>query len=78
MKIVLIDSTWLYSGSANLTGAGLGSRTREGRNNFEIGTITIDQKEIELVELLLQDIWIGSECKNCYQKSKGYCDGIIE
>ncbi|MGC9779577.1 MAG: phospholipase D family protein [Candidatus Heimdallarchaeota archaeon] len=76
MKVVLVDSTWLYFGSANLTGAGLGSRTREGRNNFEVGTITIDQKAIEPVELLLQDIWIGSECKNCYQKNKGYCNGI--
>ncbi|MGC9779582.1 MAG: hypothetical protein HZR80_10105 [Candidatus Heimdallarchaeota archaeon] len=76
MKFVLVDSTWLYFGSANLTGAGVGSRTREGRNNFEIGVITIDQKTIEPVELLLQDIWIGSKCKNCYQKQKGYCEGI--
>ncbi|MGC9779587.1 MAG: phospholipase D family protein [Candidatus Heimdallarchaeota archaeon] len=76
MKVILIDSTWLYFGSANLTGAGLGSRTRDGRNNFEIGTITIDQKAIEPVELLLQDIWIGSKCENCFQKQKGYCKGI--
>lgn len=71
MKSLIVDSTWLYFGSANLTGAGLWSRTREGRNNFEIGTITIDQKAIESVELLIQDIWIGSKCNSCYQKSKG-------
>ena len=63
-------------GSANLTGAGIGSRTHKGKNNFEVGTITIDQRVIEPIEVQLQDIWIGSECKNCYQKSKGYSEGI--
>lgn len=55
---------------------GIGSRTRKVKNNFEVGTITIDQKAIEPIEVQLQDIWIGSECKNYYQKSKGYCKGI--
>ncbi|MHA1122701.1 MAG: phospholipase D family protein [Candidatus Heimdallarchaeota archaeon] len=76
MKIVLIDSTWLYFGSANLTGAGLGSRSRKGRNNFEMGTITVDQSAISEVEKLLEDIWSGKHCTNCYQKQKGYCKGI--
>ena len=66
----------MYFGSANLTGAGIGSRTRKGKNNFEIGTITIDQRVIEPVEVQLQNIWIGSECKGCYQKQKGYCERI--
>ena len=76
MKIVLIDSTWLYFGSANLTGAGLGSRTRKGRNNFEIGTITLDEQVITQTEQLLTEIWKGEHCENCYQKQKGYCKGI--
>ena len=66
----------MYFGSANLTGVGIGSRTRKGKNNFEIGTITIDQNIIEPIEIQLQDIWIGSECNNCYQKQKRYCKGI--
>jgi len=70
MKIVLIDSTLLYYGSAKLTGAGIGSRTRKGKNNFEVGTITINQRAIEPVEVQLQDIWIASECNDCYQKQK--------
>ncbi|MGC9779592.1 MAG: phospholipase D family protein [Candidatus Heimdallarchaeota archaeon] len=77
MKIILIDSTWLYFGSANLTGAGLGSRTRKGRNNFEIGTITIDESVISQTESLLQEIWGGEHCKDCYQKQKKYCKGIL-
>lgn len=76
MKIVLIDDAWLYFGSANFTGAGLGSRTREGRNNFEIGSITVDKEVIREVEDLLNNIWNGQHCVNCYQKQKGYCQGI--
>ena len=76
MKIILIDSTWLYFGSANLTGAGLGSRTRKGRNNFEIGAITIDENIIYQTESLLHEIWEGKHCKDCYQKQKKYCKGI--
>jgi len=77
MKVILVDGTWMYFGSANLTGAGIGSRTRKGRNNFEIGTITIDQRAIEPIETQLQDIWIANECKDCYQKQTGYCEGIF-
>ncbi|HUU78845.1 MAG TPA: hypothetical protein VMX55_10895 [candidate division Zixibacteria bacterium] len=51
----------MYFGSSNLFGAGIDSRTRKGKNNFEIGTITINQKIIEPVEVQLQNIWNGSE-----------------
>ncbi len=76
MKVVLVDSTWLYFGSANLTGAGLGSRSRKGRNNFEMGTITVNPSAISEVENLFEDIWNGKHCQGCYQKQKGYCKGI--
>ena len=56
----------MYFGSANLTGAEIGSRTLKGRNNFEIGTITIDQRVIEPIEVQLQNICIGSEFNGCY------------
>ncbi|MCF2144734.1 MAG: phospholipase D family protein [Candidatus Heimdallarchaeota archaeon] len=76
MKIIVVDGTWAYFGSANLTGAGLGSRTRKGKNNFEVGTITIDQKVVKAIDSQLQQIWNGNECQGCYQKQKGYCKGI--
>jgi len=76
MKAIIVDGTWMYFGSANLTGAGIGSRTRKGKNNFEVGTITIDQKAIAAIEYQLEQIWNGNECKGCYQKQKGYCKGI--
>lgn len=73
---ILVDGMWMYFGSANLTGTGIGSRTRKGRNNFEVGTITIDQRAIGPIEAQLHDIWVGNECKDCYQKEKNYCRGI--
>lgn len=76
MKVIIVDGTWMYIGSANLTGAGIGSRTRKGKNNFEAGTITIDQKAIDAIEYQLEQIWNGNECKGCYQKQKGYCKGL--
>lgn len=76
MKVIIVDGTWAYFGSANLTGAGMGSRTKKGRNNFEIGTITVDREAISVIEKLLWLIWSGDQCQGCYQKQKGYCKGI--
>jgi len=54
----------------------MGSRTRKGRNNFEIGTITVDREATSVIEKLLWQIWSGDHCQGCYQKQKGYCKGI--
>src|SRR5262249_24356289 len=40
-KAVIVDAAWVYLGSANLTGAGLGAKA-EGRRNFELGFCTED------------------------------------
>src|SRR5688572_30507137 len=40
-KCVLVDGAWLYLGSANLTGAGLGAK-HEHKRNFELGFVTED------------------------------------
>jgi len=55
----------------------MGSRTRKGRNNFEIGTITVDREAISVIEKLLWQIWSRDHCQGCYQKQKGYCKGIM-
>src|SRR5260370_13016403 len=41
LKAVIVDGGWLYVGSANLTGAGLGARGDDKRN-FEIRFTTAD------------------------------------
>lgn len=63
-KAVLIDGAWLYVGSANLTGAGLGAKHVNGRN-FELGLVTEDFDTIDRVSALFDAVWSGAECKTC-------------
>ena len=67
MKIVLIDSSRLYLGSANLTGAGLGRKSRN-RRNFEFGLFTTDTRVISWITNIVRDIWEGNHCSDCGTK----------
>jgi phosphatidylserine/phosphatidylglycerophosphate/cardiolipin synthase-like enzyme len=63
-KAVLVDGAWLYLGSANLTGAGLGAKD-EHRRNFELGFGTEDFELIDRVSALYEAVWSGAECGPC-------------
>jgi phosphatidylserine/phosphatidylglycerophosphate/cardiolipin synthase-like enzyme len=63
-KAVLVDAAWVYLGSANLTGAGLGAKG-DGRRNFELGFCTEDFEVIDRVTALYQAVWAGAECASC-------------
>jgi len=63
-KAVLVDGAWVYLGSANLTGAGLGAKSDE-RRNFELGFCTEDFEVIDSVSALYQAVWTGAECGAC-------------
>jgi phosphatidylserine/phosphatidylglycerophosphate/cardiolipin synthase-like enzyme len=63
-KAVLVDSAWLYLGSANLTGAGLGAKGPHKRN-FELGFVTEDFDLIDRVTALYESVWAGRECAEC-------------
>jgi phosphatidylserine/phosphatidylglycerophosphate/cardiolipin synthase-like enzyme len=63
-KAVLVDGAWLYLGSANLTGAGLGAKHDDARN-FELGLVTEDFDTIDAVSALFEAVWGGSECARC-------------
>jgi phosphatidylserine/phosphatidylglycerophosphate/cardiolipin synthase-like enzyme len=63
-KAVVVDGAWLYLGSANLTGAGLGAKG-DGRRNFEVGVCTEDFETIDRVSALFQAVWSGAECASC-------------
>ncbi|MCP3101007.1 phospholipase D-like domain-containing protein [Myxococcus sp. K15C18031901] len=63
-KAVLVDGAWVYLGSANLTGAGLGAKADTARN-FELGFATEDFDVIDRVTALYEAIWSGAECKGC-------------
>ncbi len=66
-KIVVIDGIWAYTGSANITGAGLGAKS-SNRRNFENGFITNEEKLITPIMDQFDSVWNGSQCKACDRK----------
>ncbi|HBE43477.1 MAG TPA: phospholipase [Bacteroidales bacterium] len=73
-KHIIIDGKFAYSGSANLTGAGLGIKSANTRN-FEAGFVTNDLKIIESIMNQFDEVWLGRYCKDC--KRKQYCQDPI-
>lgn len=70
LKAVVIDGGFAYTGSANLTGAGMGAKS-EHKRNFESGIITNDQAIVEKVMEQFDNIWRGTHCPPC--KRKKFC-----
>lgn len=64
-KCVIIDGTFIYSGSANLTGAGIGARNINKRN-FESGFISDDYGIVSAVMKQFDDVWMGAYCGSCH------------
>ena len=67
-KSVRVDGAWVYLGSANLTGAGLGAKHPDGRN-FELGLVTEDFDTVDRVTALFESVWSGAECARCRLRS---------
>jgi phosphatidylserine/phosphatidylglycerophosphate/cardiolipin synthase-like enzyme len=66
-KCVIVDGTFAYSGSANLTGAGMGAKSGRTRN-FESGIITDDRTLVSAVMKQFDEVWIGGFCGKCLRK----------
>jgi phosphatidylserine/phosphatidylglycerophosphate/cardiolipin synthase-like enzyme len=69
-KSVIVDGRFVYTGSANLTGAGMGAKTAD-RRNFEAGIVTNDKQIVAKVAEQFDRIWRGEHCKSC--KRKKFC-----
>lgn len=69
MKLLIIDGRWLYLGSANFTGAGLGARQAQSRN-FELGILTDDEYLLDASQATFERIWSGAECGSCRLRAK--------
>lgn len=67
LKSVIIDGKFAYTGSANLTGAGMGRKSKS-RRNFEAGVITDDTRLVEAIMKQFDDIWRGEHCRQCQRK----------
>lgn len=66
-KIVAIDSEWVYIGSANMTGAGMGMKSAQNRN-FEAGILTDDPALIDAAMAHYDAVFCGSFCTRCGKK----------
>jgi len=73
-KHIVVDGEFAYTGSANLTGAGLGIKSANTRN-FESGIITTDPGFIEAIMNQFDQVWMGKYCKNC--KRRDFCPDPI-
>jgi phosphatidylserine/phosphatidylglycerophosphate/cardiolipin synthase-like enzyme len=69
-KSVIVDGKFAYSGSANLTGAGMGAKS-DGKRNFESGIITRDPGLVGKIMQQFDELWMGQHCPGC--KRKKYC-----
>jgi phosphatidylserine/phosphatidylglycerophosphate/cardiolipin synthase-like enzyme len=74
-KSVVVDGRFAYSGSANLTGAGMGAKS-ESRRNFESAFITSDENLIQQIAGQFDDLWMGKFCKACQRKE--FCSNFSE
>jgi len=73
-KHIIIDGKIAYTGSANLTGAGLGIKGKNTRN-FESGFVTSDPSLVEQIMKQFDEVWMGKYCHTC--KRKEYCGDPI-
>lgn len=73
-KHIIIDGKFAYTGSANLTGAGLGIKSADTRN-FESGFITTDPEIVEAIMNQFDEVWMGKFCKSC--KRREFCGDPI-
>ncbi len=63
-KAVIVDAAWMYLGSANLTGAGLGAKSPT-RRNFEAGVCSAAPELIDPVLTWFDELWEGALCEDC-------------
>jgi phosphatidylserine/phosphatidylglycerophosphate/cardiolipin synthase-like enzyme len=64
LKMIAVDGSRLYLGSANFTGAGLGAKG-DNRRNFEAGVLTDDDVMLDEMQGTFDAIWSGRECQGC-------------
>jgi phosphatidylserine/phosphatidylglycerophosphate/cardiolipin synthase-like enzyme len=74
-KTVIVDGAFVYVGSANWTGAGLGAKGA-GRRNFELGFAGADDGLLDRAQEMLDRIWRGGACKGC--KVRDLCPAPLD
>lgn len=70
MKVFIVDGECAYVGSANLTGAGIGSKS-DTRRNFEAGWLTADADKVAELMAFFDTFHLGDLCTRCGRRD--YC-----
>lgn len=73
-KAVVIDGKVAFLGSANLTGAGMGSKS-ENRRNFEAGFLFDDPESLAQLTGWIDSLYVGNYCLGCRRRE--YCPSPI-
>jgi phosphatidylserine/phosphatidylglycerophosphate/cardiolipin synthase-like enzyme len=73
-KSIIIDGKFAYTGSANLTGAGLGIKGANTRN-FESGIVSGHSGLVDAIMKQFDEVWMGKFCKAC--KRRDFCKDPI-
>lgn len=73
-KMLVFDGKEVYIGSANLTGVGIGMKSKDKRN-FEAGILTDEFDIVEQAMNQFDEVWIGKHCKKC--KRREFCPDPI-
>jgi len=63
-KMIIVDGRFVYLGSANFTGAGLGAKG-ELKRNLELGITSRDSALVSRLIDLFDTFWIGTYCSDC-------------
>jgi len=75
-KAVVVDSREAFVGSANLTGAGMGSK-HEDKRNFEAGFLFDDPDALDKISEWIDTLYLGDYCLTCRRRE--FCpDPIID
>ena len=74
MKLVIVDGHSAFMGSANLTGAGMGMKSKN-RRNFETGIITDEKPMVKQFVDIFDELWMGQHCKSCGRKE--FCGEVL-
>lgn len=75
LKMIAVDGAFLYLGSANFTGAGIGAKSAV-RRNFEAGVATDDELLLDEMQGVFDRIWTGGACAGC--SVRRLCPGPLD
>ena len=74
-KAIIIDNELAFVGSANLTGAGMGSK-HEDKRNFEAGFLFDDAPAVQELVDWVDRLYLGEYCYTCRRRE--YCPDPID